>query len=457
MSRSMRISGPARVEGALSVPGDKSISHRIAMLASIAGGISRVTGFAASADCRATLNCIRKLGIAVEDNGSRLLIHGRGLFGYRAPAEVVDLDARNSGSTIRMLSGLLAAQPFTSRIDGDASLRRRPMGRIVEPLSLMGARIEATPGKADWKFPPLIIRGHALSAITYASSVASAQVKSCVLLAGLLAKGRTSFSEPARSRNHTELMLKELGALIDTDDTTDDTNDRNVSIEGLHELNAVDYQVPGDISSAAFFIAAATILPGSRLTIKDVNLNPTRTGFLDVLRELGASIERQNVRERHGELIGDLVVASRQLTTDGRDKVLSGAMIPNILDEIPMLAVVATQVKGRIEVRDAKELRIKESDRIRTVADGIRALGGDIEEKEDGFSISGPQRLVGGRVDSAGDHRIAMAFSIAGLMADGTTEISEADCAGVSFPEFYESLAMLTSPDAAVLPVPDRP
>jgi 3-phosphoshikimate 1-carboxyvinyltransferase len=445
MSRSVRIKGPARVEGSLSVPGDKSISHRIAMLASIATGTSIVTGLASSADCSATLDCIRKLGIAVEDSGSKLVIHGQGLLGYRTPAEVVDLDAGNSGSTIRMLSGLLAGQRFTSRIDGDASLSRRPMARIIEPLSLMGAQIEAMNGN----FPPLTIHGKPLKAITYASPVASAQVKSCILFAGLFAEGRTSYSEPAISRNHTELMLKELGAAIDTHSSG------STSIEGLRELKPVEYQVAGDISSAAFFIAAATMLPGSKLVIKNVILNPTRTGFLDVLRELGANIERQNVREQHGELIGDLVVASRQLTTDGRDKVLSGAIIPNILDEIPMLAVVATQVEGRIEVRDAKELRIKESDRIRTVARGIRALGGEIEEKEDGFSISGPQRLTGGRVDSAGDHRIAMAFSIAGLIANGTTEIPGADCASVSFPGFYDSLAMLTSPDFAVQSILD--
>ncbi len=454
MSRSMRIKGPARVEGSLSVPGDKSISHRIAMLASIASGTSRVTGLASSADCKATLDCIRKLGVAVEDNGAELVIHGQGLFGYRPAASLVDLNAGNSGSTIRMLSGLLAAQRFTSRIDGDASLRRRPMGRIVEPLSLMGAQIEATHGKLDGDFPPLTIHGQKLKAIDYASRVASAQVKTCVLLAGLLAEGRTSFSEPALSRNHTELMLKELGASIDIQSSG------SVFIEGRHELNPIDYRVPGDISSAAFFIAAATILPGSTLLLNDVNLNPTRTGFLDVLAELGARIERRNVREQHGELVGDLVVSSHQLTTELTTEegglILSGAIIPNIIDEIPMLAVVATQVEGRVEVRDAKELRVKESDRIRTVAQGIRALGGEIEEKEDGFSISGPQRLIGGRVNSAGDHRIAMAFSIAGLIADGMTEIEGADCASVSFPEFYKSLAMLTSPDGAVQTLGNR-
>jgi len=415
------------------------------MLASIANGTSKVSGLASSADCSATLDCIRNLGISVEDNGAELLIHGRGLFGYRAVSDLVSLDAGNSGSTIRMLSGLLAAQHFTSRIDGDASLRRRPMARIVKPLSLMGAQIEAV----DGNFPPLTIRGQELRAITYASSVASAQVKTCVLLAGLLAEGRTTYSEPALSRDHTELMLKELGASIDIEGTHAGAPGP-LSLEGRQELNAIDYRVPGDVSSAAFFIAAATLLPGSKVVIENVNLNPTRTGFLEVLAELGAHIERQNVRVQHSELVGDLVISSARLVTESPGLILSSSIIPNILDEIPMLAIVATQVEGRIEVRDAKELRIKESDRIHTVADGIRALGGEIEESEDGFSISGPQRLIGGRVDSAGDHRIAMAFSIAGLAADGVTEISGADCASVSFPGFYASLAMLTSPDGAV-------
>ena len=421
------------------------------MLASVASGSCTVTGLASSADCRATLDCLRKLGIELEDRGPALVIHGRGLFGYRPPESPVDLNAGNSGSTIRMLSGLLAGQNFISRIDGDASLRRRPMARIVEPLSLMGARIEGGNGS----YPPLTIHGRKLKAIEYASPVASAQVKTCVLLAGLLSEGRTAFSEPALSRNHTELMLKELGAYIETDSS----NDRApgvVSIEGLHGLNPIDYHVPGDISSAAFFIAAATVLPDSKLRLKGVNLNPTRTGFVDVLAEIGACIERQNVREQHGELVGDLIVSSRQLTTDPRGMTLSGSIIPNIIDEIPILAVVATQVEGRLVLRDAKELRVKESDRIRTVAEGIRALGGEIEEFEDGFAIRGPQRLIGGRVNSAGDHRIAMAFSIAGLIAEGVTEIVGADCASVSFPEFYDSLATLTSSGGVVQTIVDQ-
>jgi 3-phosphoshikimate 1-carboxyvinyltransferase len=440
MSRSTTVKGPASVSGSLTVPGDKSISHRVAMLASIASGSSRITGFASSADCHATLNCIRKLGIAVDVTGPELIIHGLGLFGYRPEATVVQLNAGNSGSTIRMLSGLLAGQRFTSEITGDASLCRRPMSRIIEPLSLMGARIEATAGN----FAPLKIHGQKLRSISYASPVASAQVKTCVLFAGLLAKGRTVVSEPALSRNHTELMLREFGAVLDASSAD------AVSVEGLNELTPLDYQVPGDVSSAAFFIAAASILPGSQLLLRDVNLNPTRTAFLDVLRNLGAAVHTRSARELHGEPVGDVSVSSAQLRSERGGTRLSGAIIPNIIDEIPILAVVATQVEGRIEVRDAKELRIKESDRIRTVADGIRSLGGEIEEFEDGFAITGPQQLSGGRVETAGDHRIAMAFAIAGLVAEGTTEIVDAGCASVSFPGFYESLATLTGPNAVV-------
>jgi len=442
MSRSMKVKGPARISGSLKVPGDKSISHRVALLASIARGASRITGFASSADCRATVDCIRKLGIVVhEDPVSGLVIHGEGLFGYRPEQSIVHLDAGNSGSTIRMLSGLLAGQRFTSVITGDASLRRRPMARIIEPLGLMGARIEATAAN----LAPLTIHGRNLQSINYASPVASAQVKTCVLFAGLLAEGSTVVSEPAVSRNHTELMLREFGA------TVDDSKLGTVSVDGLRELTPLDYRVPGDLSSAAFFIAAASVLPDSSLVLREVNLNPTRTAFVDVLKELGANVITGDDRAQHGELVGDIVVSSARLRSARRGTLLSGAIIPNLIDEVPILAVVATQVEGRVEIRDARELRIKESDRIRTVAEGIRSLGGEIEEFEDGFAINGPQKLRGGRVKTAGDHRIAMAFAIAGLIAEGTTEIIDADCASVSFPEFYDSLAMLAGPDTVYL------
>ncbi|MEK6301155.1 MAG: 3-phosphoshikimate 1-carboxyvinyltransferase [Acidobacteriota bacterium] len=437
MSRSMRIKGPSHLNGELSVPGDKSISHRVALVAAIADGASRIGGFSSSADCQTTLECIERLGIKLERSPEALIVHGKGLFGFQPAKRPVLLQAGNSGSTIRMLSGLLAGQRFESEIDGDKSLRRRPMTRIIDPLTWMGARVQATNGN-----PPLRILGQRLRGITYRSPVASAQVKSCVLLAGLLAEGITTLTEPALSRNHTELMLKEFGARIET------KPENAWSVEGGGRLNPIDYQVPGDVSSAAFLIAAAVALPDSKVVLRGVGLNPTRTAFLDVLLELGASVTTHNLEVRHGEPVGDIHAASTELRTPSRKMTLSGGVIANIIDEVPILAVLATKVAGRIEVRDARELRVKESDRIRTIVDGIRSMGGEIEEFEDGFAISGPQRLRGGTVESAGDHRIAMAFAVAGLLAEGTTQILDADCASVSFPYFYESLASLTGPGA---------
>jgi 3-phosphoshikimate 1-carboxyvinyltransferase len=444
MSRSIRIKGPGSINGAATVPGDKSISHRVAMLASIASGASTIGGFATSADCLATLDCVQRLGIRIDRDASFITIHGAGLSGYSPADERVSLYAGNSGSTIRMLSGLLAAQSFTSVIDGDESLRRRPMARIIEPLTMMGATISAS----DGRFAPLVIEGRKLKPIEYASRVASAQVKTCLLFAGLYADGRTTVTEPAPSRNHTELMLKEFGARI----TNDPSASNSISIEGGHELTPVEYQVPGDVSSAAFLVAAATVLPESQVVIRDVNLNSTRAAFLDVLSALGAKIERQNIRERHGEPLGDLRVISSALKSNGPVMKLAAESVPNIIDEIPILAVIGTQVKGRIEIRDARELRIKESDRIRTIVDGVRAMGGEIEEFEDGFAIEGPQQLKGARIETAGDHRIAMAFSIAGLIAEGITEIIDADCAAVSFPEFYDLLNTLSNGNHIILP-----
>lgn len=435
MSRSMRIKGNATINGIVSVPGDKSISHRVAMLASIAQGLSRITNFATSVDCHTTLDCIERLGIRVERGPQEILIHGEGLRGYHPIETPIKLSAGNSGSTIRMLSGILAGQRFASILDGDASLRRRPLRRIIEPLTSMGAQVRAR----DGNYAPLEIEGGGLRAISYASPVASAQVKTCVLFAGLFADGRTVFTEPAPSRNHTELMLEEFGAQFEIDETHGD-----LMTEGGSELTPVRYRVPGDISSAAFFIAAAALLPDSQLELRDVNLNPSRAAFLGVLSKLGANIQISNLRTAHRELVANIHVTSSQLKSESDGTVLSGVIIANIIDEIPILAIVATQVEGRIEVRGARELRIKESDRVQTVVAGIRALGGEIEEFEDGFAIRGPQRLIGGRIETEGDHRIAMAFSIAALVADGTTEIVDADCAGVSFPEFYELLKSMT-------------
>ncbi|HJQ27427.1 MAG TPA: 3-phosphoshikimate 1-carboxyvinyltransferase [Blastocatellia bacterium] len=431
MSRTIGIHGKGALRGEVRLPGDKSISHRVAMLAAVAQGTSRIRNFASSADCHATLECMQRLGVRVEMNGGEILIHGQGLHGLAPPESPARLDAQNSGSTIRMLSGILAGQRFTSVIDGDASLRRRPMRRIIEPLALMGAAVSAR----DDHFAPLTITGGRLRAIDFTSRVASAQVKTCVLFAGLYADGRTTFREPSLSRSHSELMLKEFGARLSQDD------DGTLSIEGGVELQAVNYQVPGDLSSAAFFIAGAGAMAGSQVMMRDVSLNATRTGFLAVLKYLGADVELSNVRSEHSEHIGDLRLTGSQLKTEPDGLLLDGEIIPHIIDEIPILAVMATQVEGRVEVRGARELRIKESDRIKTVVAGIRAMGGEIEEYEDGFAVRGPQPLRGARIESEGDHRIAMAFAIAGLMAAGTTEIVDADCASVSFPEFYDNLA----------------
>lgn len=442
MSRNIRIKGKSTAKGTIRVPGDKSISHRIAMLAAIAKGTSRISGFASSADCQATLDCIKRLGIDLERDGEKLVIYGRGLRGFNPPDLPAKLFVGNSGSTIRMLSGLLAGQPFISEVDGDASIRRRPMARIIEPLRLMGAKIDGREGN----FAPLTIKGGKLRPLDYVSPVASAQVKTCVLFAGLFADGVTSVKEPARSRNHSELMLQEFGAQINY-------SNLESNIEGGSELRPVDYDVPGDVSSAAFFVAAANILPDSQITIRGVNLNETRTAFLAVLGDLGANITFENVRNRHGESVGDLKIASGQLRTGKDGLLLSGSIIPNLIDEIPILAIVATQIEGRLEIRDARELRIKESDRIQTVANGLRAMGCEIEEFEDGIAIEGKQTLAPARIETAGDHRIAMAFSIAALLAEGETEIIGADCAEVSFPEFYELLSAVCGEDVVCKPV----
>ena len=311
------------------------------------------------------------------------------------------------------------------------------MGRIIAPLSAMGARIEAREGR----FAPLDIRGGPLKAVDYSSPIASAQVKTCALFAGLYAEGVTTFTEPSPSRNHSELMLEEFGARLTSVASAEQAY---LAIEGGAELRPARYRVPGDISSAAFFIAAATLLPGSDLVIRRVSLNPSRTAFIDVLNDLGARINRRNVETAHGELVGDLSIEAGSLNSGREGVTLSGGIIANIIDEIPILAVIASQVEGRVEVRGARELRVKESDRIRTVVDAIRALGGEIEEFDDGFAIEGPQRLQGSAIETSGDHRIAMAFAVAGLLAEGSTDILDADCASVSFPEFYDLLSALT-------------
>ena len=423
-----QVSPASALHGVVTVPGDKSISHRYAMLAAIAQGESRIYNYSTGADCQSTLACMRELGVGhefAEDNGRRVLIvHGNGSDGLQPPSRM--LDAGNSGSTIRMLSGILAAQPFTTRISGDESLVKRPMRRIMTPLEKMGARIEA----AGDQFPPLTIHGCHLHGVDYALPVASAQVKSCTLLAGLYAEGETVVREPVTTRDHTEIALRELGADITIEP-------RIVRLRGGAELTAKTLMVPGDLSAAAFFIVAALIVPDSDLIISHVGLNPTRTALLDVLRSMGASIKLLHIEEANGELIGSLEIKPSALSGG----VIEGATTASVIDEIPVLAVLGAVSENGLIVRDAAELRVKESDRIETVAANLRRMGITIETAHDGFTIPGRQQFHSAEIESCGDHRIAMAFSVAALIADAPCMIRDAASASVSFPEFYTTLS----------------
>jgi 3-phosphoshikimate 1-carboxyvinyltransferase len=419
---------PARcISGSITLPGDKSISHRYAMIASIAEGDSRVRNYSTGADCHSTLDAMRALGVPVEETGTEVTIRGRGLDGLRAPA--ADLDAGNSGSTIRMLSGILAAQTFATRIGGDESLSRRPMARIIEPLSRMGANISAREGR----FPPLEIRGTRLRPIDYTLPVPSAQVKTCVLFAGLYAEGETIVREPVRSRDHTEIALREFGADLRVAAKT-------IALTGRPTLTGRDLVVPADLSSAAFFIVAALLAPGSRLTIRGVGLNPTRSTLLDFLAGMGATIRITEVESRNGELAGELLVSSSRVRGGVIEKETTAALI----DEIPVLAVLGAASEEGLTIRDAAELRIKETDRISTIAENLHRMGVEAEELPDGLAIPGRQRFHAAELDSFGDHRIAMAFAIAALCADGESLIHGAEAASVSFPEFFETLRSLT-------------
>jgi 3-phosphoshikimate 1-carboxyvinyltransferase len=418
-----QISPAGSVSGAIQLPGDKSISHRYALLAAIAEGPTKIANYSSGADCQSTLECVRALGAAVEKQDGVVCIHGHGLEGLREPAAA--LDAGNSGSTIRMLSGILAAQPFVTRIGGDESLSRRPMERIMKPLAQMGARIDAR----DNRFPPLTIHGGKLHLIDYTLPVASAQVKSCVLLAGLYAEGRTTVHEPVRTRDHTELALREFGADVDVEK-------RSITVTGRPRLQARELRVPGDLSSAAFFLVAALIVPESSLTIHGVGLNPTRSALLDFLAEMGAEIKILDVTSAGGELIGDVLVCKSRI----RGGLLEKARTAALIDEIPALAVLGAASDEGLIVRDASELRVKETDRIATIADNFRRMGLAIELHDDGFEIPGKQKFHAAEVDSFGDHRIAMAFSVAALAADGPCTVAGAEAASVSFPEFFDTL-----------------
>jgi len=422
-----QISPAASVSGAIQLPGDKSISHRYAMIASIAEGETKISNYSTGADCQSTLECMRGLGAAIERRNGVVRIHGHGLHGLREPSGV--LDAGNSGSTIRMLSGILAAQPFATTIGGDESLSRRPMERIIKPLGQMGARIEAR----ENRFPPLKIHGSALHSMEYTLPMASAQVKSCVLLAGLYGDGQTTVHEPLRTRDHTELALREFGADVEIDRLA-------VTVTGRPRLKARELRIPGDLSSAAFFLVAALIVGESSLTIHGGGLNPTRSTLLDFLAAMGAQIKILDVTSTGGELVGDVLV--RRLPASGRviGGILEKARTAALIDEIPVLAVLGAASEEGLIVRDASELRVKETDRIATIAENFKRMGVAIELREDGFEVPGRQQFHAAELDSFGDHRIAMAFSVAALAADGPCTILGADAASVSFPEFFDTL-----------------
>ena len=415
-----------KVSGSVRLPGDKSISHRYAMLAALAGGTSTLRNFSPGADCGSTLACISALGVNIQKQGSTVTVEGLGgEFGPRLKAPQGDLDCGNSGSTMRMLAGMLAAQDFSSRLAGDESLSRRPMARVIAPLTAMGADITAAAGN----LPPLAIRGTRLHGVDYKIPIASAQVKTCLLFAGLLAEGETRIEELSPTRDHGELALEAFGASIER-------GRHRVSIVGGQKLTAIAADIPGDISSAAFFLAAAVILAESSLIVEDVLLNPTRSAFLDVLTGMGARITVIQVEDRHGELRGTLKVEPGRLL----GMKINGSRSAALIDELPVLAAIAPYTEEGIEIRDAGELRFKESDRIAEVAANLRRMGAECEEFDDGIRIPGKQKMRGGLIHSAGDHRIAMAFAVAALGASGETTIDSADCVGISFPDFFTML-----------------
>lgn len=419
-----------KLKGEITPPPDKSISHRAVMFASLAKGASRIKNFLWAKDPISSLNAMKFLGVDIEvTKASEIVIYGKGLHSLREPEDIIDCG--NSGTTIRLLSGILAAQPFLSILTGDESLRQRPMKRIIKPISIMGAKIL---GRKENSLPPLVIKGGSLKGINYEMPIASAQVKSCILLAALYAEGETKLVEPHKSRDHTEKMLKSMSADIDI-------NGNVIKISPQRkELNPFEINVPGDFSSAAFFIAAATLLDGSEVIIKNVCLNETRTGFLDVLYRMGGNIEILEQRTQAGETVGDLRVKSSQGL---RSVIVEGDIIPKLIDEFPILCVLATQAEGKTVIKDAKDLRAKESDRIRAMTTELKKLGVAIEELEDGVEIKGPCKIKANEVYSYKDHRIAMSLSIAGLLAENETKIIDADCVDISFPEFYSILEKL--------------
>ncbi len=421
----LRIAKANKLSGQVKVPGDKSISHRAVMFGALAEGQTTIEGFLPGADCLSTISCFRKLGISITQAGDRVTVEGKGWFGLQEPEEI--LDVGNSGTTIRLMAGILATQPFHAVVEGDESIAKRPMRRVVGPLRQMGAKID---GRKQGEFTPLSIRGGDLNGIAYQSPVASAQVKSAILLAGLQAKGVTSVTEPLLSRDHTERMLRAFGVDVRQDGLT-------VSVEGGQKLTGRHIVVPGDISSAAFLIAAVMMVPGSSLLIENVGMNPSRTGIIDVVRAMGGTIECRNERIVNEEPVADLYVVHSELTAT----VVEGDLIPRLIDEIPVIAVMATQASGKTIIRDAEELKVKETDRIVTVVSELSKFGAKVTPTDDGMIIEGKTELHGAEIDSMGDHRIGMAMAVAGLAASGTTSIGNASAIDVSFPGFAGLLA----------------
>lgn len=429
----MNISASKPLRGTLTVSGDKSISHRAVMFGSLATGTTEIEGFLAGEDCLSTIRCFRSMGVQIEQNGSSVKVFGRGLRELTAPDGI--LDCGNSGTTTRLLSGVLAAQHFDSVLSGDASIQRRPMKRVITPLRAMGADITSVSGN---DCAPLSVHGKQLYGIHFNSPIASAQVKSAVLLAGLYASGQTTVTEPALSRDHTERMLRSFGAKV----LTGNFEDRpSVTVTETQNLYGTEISVPGDISSAAFFLVGASIVPGSEVVLRNVGINPTRDGVISALRAMGARIEVLEVRNEDSEPAADLLV--RYAPLHGTE--IGGALIPRLIDELPVLAAAAAVAEGRTVIRDAAELKVKESNRIRTMAEGLSRLGAKVEETEDGLIIDGGAALHGGAVESYSDHRIAMSFAILSLVTDGEVRISDPDCVNISAPTFYEDLKSLLS------------
>ncbi len=420
------------LKGEIIVPGDKSISHRAVMFGSLAEGTTEITHFLQGADCLSTINCFQQMGIMIDNDATRnrVLVRGKGLHGLKQPTQI--LDVGNSGTTMRLMSGILSGQPFDTTMTGDDSIQKRPMGRVITPLSQMGADIVSIPGNGC---APLKISGHKrnhLKGTWYHSPVASAQIKSAVLLAGLYADSETSVTEPYVSRNHTELMLKLLGADVKLKDTT-------AIIQPYPVLHAENIIVPGDISSAAYFIAAGLVVPGSELIIKNVGINPTRDGIIRVCQLMGADISIENIRNTDTEAVADIVVSYSQL----KGIEIGGAMIPTLIDELPIIAIMACFANGQTIIKDATELKVKESNRIDLMVHNLSLMGADVTATEDGMIINGGKPLHGATIDSKLDHRIAMSFAIAGLVCEGSTEIIGAECVNISYPNFYEDLGRL--------------